>query len=295
MVRTLITYAIPATTFALLVAVGLDLRPVDFARVRQRPGVVAAGLLAPIVMLPPLAIALIWLFQPDPTVAASMLLIAACPIGGVSNTYSYLARATPALSVTLTGISCLGASVTIPLISKGLELALDRPFGYGVPFTVLLGQLLIALALPLAVGMFVRHRAPNFAERHAVLFQRVAFFGVGLTLLLVGAEDPRALAQGVSSTVPLAAVFVIGSIAVGWMVGMLVTDDRRDRFTLAAEFGARNISIAIIIAVSILGRVEFARFALIYALVEVPLMLLAIALFRRCQATTPARHVALSA
>ena len=295
MVRALITYAIPATTFALLVAVGLDLRPVDFARVRRRPGVVAAGLLAPIVMLPPLAIALIWLFQPDPAVAASMLLIAACPIGGVSNTYSYLARAAPALSVTLTGLSCLGASVTIPLISKGLEFALDRPFGYSVPFTALLGQLLLALALPLAIGMMVRQRAPKFAERHAALFQRIAFFGIGLTLLLVGAENPRALAQGVSATVPLAAVFVIGSIGAGWIVGMLVTDDRRDRFTLAAEFGARNISIAIIIAVTILGRVEFARFALIYALVEVPLMLVAIVLFRRWQATTPAPHIVLSA
>jgi ACR3 family arsenite efflux pump ArsB len=61
----------------------------------------------------------------------------------------------------------------------------------------------------------------------------------------------------------------------------LVTGDRRERFTLAAEFGTRNLGVAIAIAVTLLGSVEFARFALTYFLTEVPLMLMAIALFRK--------------
>ena len=63
--------------------------------------------------------------------------------------------------------------------------------------------------------------------------------------------------------------------------GMLVTADVNDRFTLAAEFGTRNIGIAVAIAVTFLGRVEFAHFAVAYALVEVPLLLVAALLFRR--------------
>ena len=37
--------------------------------------------------------------------AGGLLLVAVCPIGGISNTYSYLARAATALSVSLTGLS----------------------------------------------------------------------------------------------------------------------------------------------------------------------------------------------
>jgi hypothetical protein len=40
------------------------------------------------------------------------------------------------------------------------------------------------------------------------------------------------------------------------------------------------VGVATAIAVTILGRVEFARFAAAYAFVEIPLMLAAVALFR---------------
>jgi ACR3 family arsenite efflux pump ArsB len=78
----------------------------------------------------------------------------------------------------------------------------------------------------------------------------------------------------------------------GWITGALVTKDRRDRFTLAAEFGSRNVGIAMAIAVTILGRVEFASFAVIYSLTEIPMMLAAIALFRRLQESMDVRREA---
>ena len=54
-----------------------------------------------------------------------------------------------------------------------------------------------------------------------------------------------------------------------------------DRFTIAVGFGSRNLGVAMAVAVSLLGRVEFARFAYTYFLAELPLMLIAVALFRR--------------
>jgi ACR3 family arsenite efflux pump ArsB len=74
---------------------------------------------------------------------------------------------------------------------------------------------------------------------------------------------------------------VVASIAAGWLAAAAVTTDAKDRFTVAAEFGSRNVGVALAIAVSFLGRVDFARFAVVYALCEIPLMLLAVALFRR--------------
>jgi len=73
------------------------------------------------------------------------------------------------------------------------------------------------------------------------------------------------------------------SAAAGWIAATMVTADPRDRFTLAAEFGTRNLGVAIAVAVTMLGRVEFARFAYTYFLTELPLMLVAAALFRRRQ------------
>jgi bile acid:Na+ symporter, BASS family len=279
-VKMLIGVVVPAMTFLLLVAVGLDLTANDFARVRRHPLLILTGLFAPLVLLPPIAFALTLVFETGPDVTAGALLVAACPIGGISNTYSYLARASPALSVMLTGLSCLCASVTIPLVGRGLDLATGRPLALTAPIPLLIGQGVLLLGLPVAIGIWVRRRSPGFAERHRTTLTRLAFAGTGIVLVLVIANDPDAFLRGLSTTVPLAAVFVMSSVGIGWITAALVTKDRKDRFTIAAEFGTRNVSVAVAIAVTVLGRVEFASFATTYFLTEVPLMLLAVAAFR---------------
>jgi BASS family bile acid:Na+ symporter len=283
MVKTLIDVVVPAINFTLLVAVGLDLTADDFARVRRHRALVLTGLIAPLFILPPIALLLTSMFETAPDVTAGMLLIAACPIGGISNAYSYLARASTALSVTLTGLSCLLASLTIPLVGQALEWAVGRALDLAAPIPLLVGQLVMVLGLPLAVGMWVRRRSPDFAARCRPTLQRLAFTGIAIVFLLIILDAPGAFLSELATTALPAAVFVLMSMGAGWLVSLLVTADPKDRFTLAAEFGTRNIAVAIAIAVTLLGRVEFARFATTYALVEVPLMLGAIALFRRQQ------------
>jgi bile acid:Na+ symporter, BASS family len=280
-VKTLIDVSVPILTFILLTAVGLDLTSQDFARVRRQSAVVLTGLVAPVFLLPAIAVGLTWAFRTTSEVAASVLLVAACPIGGISNTYSYLARASPALSVTLTGLSCLLAGVTIPIIGEGLRWVGERPIELTVPMSALLVQLFLMLTVPVGFGMWARHKWTDWALRWQPAMQRLGFLGVGILLVLVILDDPRAFIGALPHTVPLAAAFVVCSTAVGWTIAAMVTGDRRDRFTLAAEFGTRNLGVAMAIAVTLLERVEFARFAYIYFLTELPLMLVAIAVFRR--------------
>jgi BASS family bile acid:Na+ symporter len=282
-VKTLIDVAVPATTFILLVAVGFDLTAGEFARIRQQRVIVAAGLIAPLFLLPLTALGLASIFQTPEDVTAGVLLLSACPIGGVSNTYSYLARASTALSVTLTGLSSLFAAVTIPLAGKGIELLRGRPFELDAPAALLITQLLLVLALPVALGMWVRKRSPALAQRIAPTLQRVALIGILLVFALLILADPTAFGAGLSTTVPVAASFVVASFVAGWFTAALATADRRDRFALAAGFGARNVGVATAVAVTFLGRFEFARFSATYAFVEVPLLLAAVALFRRSE------------
>jgi len=252
----------------------------DFARVRRQPGVVIAGLAGPLLLLPVIAVCLIRLFEAPPDVAAGVLLIAASPIGSVSNAFSALARASIALSVTLTGLSSVGATITIPLVAKGLELALATPFDYQAPLPLLTVQLLLVLALPVAIGMWIRRQSTRLATTLSPVLQRLAIVMI-LFVLIVVTFQGEALWRGLGATVALAAAFVTASFAAGWGVSSLVTRSRADRFAMASGFGARNIAIATAIAVALGGRMEFAGFVAIYSLTELPLMLLAAVLFRR--------------
>jgi BASS family bile acid:Na+ symporter len=296
-VRALINVAVPAITFVLFVAVGLDLTLADFDRVRRQRVLVVTGVLAPPIVLPLIALALTSVLQTSPEITAALLLVAVCPIGGISNVFSYLAKASPALSIALTGLSSLGASISIPIASKGLDLVRLEPLGLSAPLPVLIGQLVGMLGVPVALGMWARHRWPDRALRLRPGVQALSFVGVGMVFGLLIADQPEAFAAEWPATASIAVVFVLTSFAAGWGIAAVLTPDRRDRFTIATEFGTRNFGVAIAIAVTLLGRVEFARFATMYFLTELPLLLAAAVLFRRRQALmdAPGRHVSASA
>jgi len=270
----------PALAFTALLAVGLELRPADFARLRSVPLVVAVGLLAPLVLLPAIALALVWWFAPDPFITAGLLLVAACPIGGISNTYSYLARASTALSVTLTGLSSILAIGAIPVLSGAFERVLREPLRVDAPVTTLGLQLVLILALPIGLGMAIRRQWPDWTQAWRQWFQWLAWFLLALLLALVLTVEARRVVSVLADVVLLATLFVTASFAAGWAAGTAVRASDADRFTLAAEFATRNIAIATAIAVTALGRTEFAVFASVYFLTELPLMLAAVAVRR---------------
>ncbi len=143
-----------------------------------------------------------------------------------------------------------------------------------MPIPTLVVQLFLMFILPLGLGMWTRYRLTDWATTFRPIAQRLVFAGVGLMLVLIVLDDPRGFFSDLPTTVPLAAVFIVCSAAAGWVAAALVTNDPRDRFTLAAEFGTRNLGVAMAVAITMLGRVAFARFAYTYFLTELPLMLL---------------------
>lgn len=272
--------AIPVVTFLVMTIVGLDLTRADFERVRSRPRILAAGLLGPLVLLPPIALAVLAAVPMPEENRAGLLLLAVCPVGGISNTYNYLARASTALSVTLTAASCLLAVVTMPLLSRLFEAALGRPFGFRAPAGPLAAQILGMIVLPVACGMALRARAPDFAARHETAFRRAAFASVALLLgFVVLAERARFVAH-LAASAGAAALFVVLAMAAGGLVAFAVRADRRERFTLSVEFATRNTPVAAAVAITLLGDTRFAVFAATYFFTEAVPILAAVAAFR---------------
>ncbi len=279
--------AVPVFTFLLLGAVGLDLAVGDFRRVLHQPRVIVAGLVGPVLLLPPLALGLLALFRPSPAVAAGLLLVAVCPIGGISNAYSMLARASTALSVSLTGVSCLLAVVTIPALAAFFRWARETPFGFEAPLHILALQVLLLLACPVGAGMAARHRFPGFASNSRRGIQAAAFLVLALIILLVMYSQWAEFASNIGGKIGLAASFVGLSFSLGWIVATAIGCDASDRFTLAAEFATRNVPVATAIAVTLLGRADFAVFATTYFLTEAPLLVTAVLLFRARSSSKP--------
>jgi BASS family bile acid:Na+ symporter len=272
-----------ALTIVLFVAIGLDLTAADFDRVRAAPLLVITGLLAPLVVLPPLAIALAALPGVPPDARLGLLLIAVSPVGGFSTIYSYLAKASPALSVALTTLSGLASPLTIPVVTAVIAAVMPDALGLPAPVRTIATFILTLVVGPILIGMWLRSRRPDLATGYRPVLGRITFAGVITLTALVVAADPPAFVTALTDASLVVTAFVVASFGAGWIIGGVVGASPRDRFTMATEFTARNAGVAMSIALTVLDRFDLARFGILYVVLEAPFMLIASALFRRSQ------------
>lgn len=153
----------------MMFGVSLNLKPADFKRVLTVPRAPIAGLFAQFLLLPLATCLFTWALEIDPQLALGMILVASCPGGSFSNIMTWLGKGSVAVSVSMTAVSSLAATVLTPLNfalygwlnphtrSYLQEIALQ-------PENILMLVLLV-LALPLILGMLTGGRFPKLAVR----------------------------------------------------------------------------------------------------------------------------------
>ncbi|MBR4877305.1 MAG: bile acid:sodium symporter, partial [Rhodocyclaceae bacterium] len=127
----------------LMFDLGLILKPADFRLFLHRPRPLLAGLVGQIILLPVIAWAVAWFFQPEPLFFIGFMLIACSPGGSSSNVFSMLARGDVALSVLLTAASSVITLFTVPLIMAWVTHAAGAQVGVRLPVGNLLVQNLL--------------------------------------------------------------------------------------------------------------------------------------------------------
>lgn len=289
----MIPLAIPTLVFLMMVVVGMALLPADLRRVQQRPRVVLAGIAGQLVLLPMLAALIAWWLQLPFAIAAGMMLVAVCPGGALSNYYTLLARADVALSVTLTALSTLLTPLTLPLLASiGFQLiAASADAGQSgahhaaaLPVIETLLQLLAMLILPIAAGMWLRHRWPRWVAAHNRKLQKMSLVTLLALMTFIASQQPdRLLARG-QDLLLAATVFTLASLALGIGLAVLVGLPSAGRFSVGMEYAARNLGVAAAVGVSILDDAGMVMFASAVLIVQIPL-LLAVSLWQRSRAS----------
>lgn len=231
--------------------VALDLKVSDFKAVLVTPKPVLIGLAGQFVLLPAFTFLLVLAIKPAPSIALGMMLVAACPGGNISNFLTHYARGNTALSITMTAISTAVAIFMTPLnlsLWGGLNpdtakilriVALD-------PLDMLLAVFLL-LGLPMAVGMWVGHRFPNFVDKahKPVKIFSLAVFG----LFVIGAlaANWRYFLDFVGFVV--FAVFLHNALALstGYFAAKAAGLPERDRRAVSIEVGIQNSALGLIL------------------------------------------------
>lgn len=267
MEQTWIQILVPTAILSIMTSMGLELTLDDFQRIMREPKAVTIGLVLQIVMLPLLGITFALLLGLRPELAIGVVIITACPGGAPSNVFSYLADANIALSITLTAMSSVITVVTIPLwINFGLRLFDGPQSDLRLPLLLTFAQLMGMTVIPVGLGMLIRARRPEHAERlrpHLKRAMAILFVGA---LVLILADQWETMLRDMPVAAPGATALVTLAITIGFVFAKLFGLDRRDAFTVSIEVGLQNGALATMIAVNLLKRPELVIFPGSYAL-----------------------------
>lgn len=257
---------LPAALFAVLLGMGLSLRPADFRRVLLSPKAKIIGLGCQLVLLPLTAFSLALAFRLPGELAVGLMVLASCPGGPTSNVITHLSRGDTALSVTLTAVSSVVCVFTIPwILAFSMGWFQGDAVAIHLPFWKTLGQLTLVTILPILVGMVVRASYPSLASRLARpvnLFSML--FLAAIILAVVLREDD--LAHQFRLAGPAAITLNLLTMALGFAAAWLVRLPQTQRITIAIETGIQNATLSLGISLGLLESARIAMPSVVYGL-----------------------------
>jgi bile acid:Na+ symporter, BASS family len=274
--------AIAAASFLVSTAVGTGVIAGDLGRVASRPRAVVIATVAQWLLLPAIALAIVAAGRPPEPVAVALLLVAACPGGALSNAYVFLAGADTALSVALTAISTVAAVVTLPVVlMAGMALAGQPRPAVADPWKAVLAALVVAVLVPVLLGLGLRHRWPGAVARHERTLRGAAAIGVLAVIALIVADQWTPLGRYAGVAIVAAIAFGLLGGASGYAAGTAAGLPRHARFTVGVDLVCRNMAIFSLVAVTSLRRPELLAIGVVFFLVQATIGLLGGAAWRR--------------
>ena len=262
----IITIMLPLALAIIMIGLGLELTPKDFARVSKHPKAVLVALFCQLVLLVGIAFVICKVLNLPPLLAVGLMLLAASPGGSTANLFSYLFKGDVALNITLTATNSIISTLTLPfIINFSLMYFLQTSQPVDMPAMKMMKVFFITL-LPVSMGMFLRYYFPKLADRlnrpMRILSASCLLFIFFLALYL----ERHNFVEYVFEIGPAVALFCFCSMFIGFFVPHLANIPEKQALTCSFEITIHNTALAITVALSVLGNTAMAIPAGIYSI-----------------------------
>lgn len=251
----------------IMLGMGLSLTVDDFKRVLIYPKAVIVGLTNQLVIVPLIGFAIASSFSLKPEIAIGIMILAACPGGATSNLISNMAKGDIALSVTLTAFSSFVTIITIPLvINFSLIHFLDEGQVVKLDIVDTIKKIMIVTIIPVSIGMLIRKYKVDFAKKMAKPV-RIAS-GVVIAIVIIGlvVKERENFLEYFKQAGTVALLLNVGTMVVAYYSAKLFKIEDKKAVSISIESGIQNGTLAITIAIVLLGNASYGIAPAVYSL-----------------------------
>lgn len=242
-VQEIISFALKASLFGLVLSVGLESRWSDFTYVLRRPALLLRAILAVHVVVPAIVIGLCLLLPIASWTKAGLVMMAVSPLAPLAP-IKMLKGAAREYAVGTTFALMLVATVAVPLTAEAL-----RPLTTNhvkIPLTMVTLIVGTTVLLPLAIGVWAHGEWETFSERLAPFLRKGALAIIVPIALLILVRFWREFVPLLGDgTLAVIAVAAASALVFGYALG---GPDQANRKALAEAAATRHPGLAAAIA-----------------------------------------------
>jgi BASS family bile acid:Na+ symporter len=195
------------------------------------------------------------------------MILAACPGGPTSNLIAHLAKGDTALSVTLTAFSSFITILTIPfIVNFALEHFLEEGEMIRLDVMDSIKNIFVIIIIPIFIGMLIRRYAPDFSNKMGKPVRIASAIVLSLVIIGIVIKERENFVSYFQQAGVAALLLNVISMVLGYFSARLFRITDRRAVSISIESGIQNGTLAITVAVVLLGSTEFAIAPAIYSL-----------------------------
>jgi BASS family bile acid:Na+ symporter len=236
---------LPIALAFIMFSLGLGLSISDFTRIFLKPKEFLVGFISQLILLPIVALILVYIWPLSPEIAIGVMILAAAPGGATSNILTSFAKGDVALSISLTAVISILSVITIPLI-LGISLSLlgTNLLSEGISLIDIALKMFLIVTIPVLIGMLLKNILSSF-ENLSKKISTLLFFLVLLGAILAERENVIAyFAEAGLITLVLNIVMML----IAYYLSKSFIPNISQQKAITLECGLQNGTLAIVVA-----------------------------------------------
>ena len=277
----IVTTIAPFALALIMFGLGLGLTTTDFSRVLKNPKDFFVGFFSQLILLPIVALGLVFLLNLPTTIAVGLMIIAAAPGGVTSNILTKFANGDVALSVTLTAVTSLVSILTVPFVVINSANIIGVSISSDISIANIALKMALVVTVPVLFGMIIRKLFTNFILSKVNLIDKLSGILFIIVFAAIYIEERNNILDYILQSGLVVLILNIVMMTLAFLIAKKYASGISQQKCIAIEGGLQNGTVAVFVATLIFDDVAFIVPTAAYALIQYMTGFLFIALLRK--------------
>ena len=259
---------LPLALAFIMFALGLGLTSKDFLRVIKQPKDFFVGAIAQIIILPIVALLIVYFWDMPNEIAIGIMIIAAAPGGATSNILTYFAKGDGALSISLTAIISLISIISVPfIVLQSAKLLGVSNISEEITMTSIAIKMAGVVTVPVILGMVIRRFAENFIASKISIIEKITGILFIIVFSAIWIEERENIFTYLAQAGLIALTLNVVMMFIAYYVAKYLATGIEQRKCISIECGLQNGTLAVFVATQIFEDIIYIVPTAAYALI----------------------------